>query len=59
MEYDPCYEKSIKFYQSKEGRELLELLRKQVDGMATNPRFKLSREERKRVKYLLKLTPKC
>ena len=30
-DYDPCFEKSVKFYQSKEGRELLDLIRKQID----------------------------
>jgi hypothetical protein len=59
MDFDPCYEKSIKFYQSKEGRELLDLLRKQIEGSATTPNYKLSKEERKRAKYLLRLSPKC
>lgn len=58
-DYDPCFEKSVKFYQSKEGRELLDLIRKQIDGSAMNPKVKLTREERKRLKYLLRLSPKC
>lgn len=59
VDYDPCLEKSIKFYQSKEGRELLDMMRKQIDGRASNPKYKLSREERKRLKYLLRLSPRC
>ena len=58
-DYDPCFEKSVKFYQSKEGRELLDLIRKQIDGSTMNPKVKLTREERKRLKYLLRLSPKC
>jgi hypothetical protein len=52
LDVDPCYEKSIKFYQSKEGRELLDLMKKQIDG-------KITREEKKRLRYLVRLTPKC
>ena len=58
-DYDPCFEKSVKFYQSKEGRELLDLMRKQIDGSTMNPKVKLTREERKRLKYLLRLSPRC
>ena len=58
-DYDPCFEKSVKFYQSKEGRELLDLMRKQIDGSTMIPKVKLTREERKRLKYLLRLSPKC
>jgi hypothetical protein len=58
-EYDSCFEKSVKFYQSKEGIELLDLMRKQIDGSSSNPKIKLSREERRRLKYLFRLTPKC
>lgn len=58
-DFDPCFEKSVKFYQSTEGRELLDLMRKQVDGPKSNPKTKLSREERKRLKYLLRLSPRC
>ncbi len=56
---DPCFEKSVKFYQSKEGRELLELMRKQIDGKTTDPKFRLTKEEKKRLRYLIRLTPKC
>lgn len=59
LDVDPCFEKSVKFYQSKEGRELLDLMRKQIDGTATDPKFRLSKEERKRLRYLVRLTPKC
>lgn len=59
LDTDPCFEKSVKFYQSKEGRELLDLMRKQIDSTATNPKFKLTRDEKKRLKYLVRLTPKC
>jgi len=58
-EYDSCFEKSVKFYQSKEGVELLDLMRKEIDGRTLNPKIKLSREERRRLKYLLRLSPKC
>jgi len=58
-EIDPCFEKSVKFYQSPEGRELLDLIRKQIDGSSSTPKFKLTREERRRLKYLLKISPKC
>jgi len=54
LDVDPCYEKSIKFYQSKEGRELLDLMKKQIEG-----KIKLTREEKKRLRYLVRLTPKC
>jgi hypothetical protein len=54
LDVDPCYEKSIKFYQSKEGRELLDLMKKQIDE-----KIKLTREEKKRLRYLVRLTPKC
>jgi hypothetical protein len=54
LDVDPCFEKSVKFYQSKEGRELLDLMRKQIDG-----KIKLTKDERKRLKYLVRLTPKC
>jgi hypothetical protein len=54
LDVDPCFEKSVKFYQSKEGRELLDLMRKQIDG-----KIKLAREEKKRLRYLVRLTPKC
>jgi cell division septum initiation protein DivIVA len=54
LEVDPCFEKSVKFYQSKEGRELLDLMRKQIDG-----KIKLTKDERKRLRYLVRLTPKC
>ena len=54
LDVDPCFEKSVKFYQSKEGRELLDLMRKQIDG-----KLKLTKEERKRLRYLVRLTPKC
>jgi hypothetical protein len=59
FDIDPCFEKSVKFYQSKEGRELLELMRKQIDGKATDPKFRLTKEEKKRLRYLIRLTPKC
>lgn len=59
LDVDPCFEKSVKFYQSKEGRELLDLMRKQIDGTATDPKFRLTKEERKRLRYLVRLTPKC
>ena len=58
-EIDPCFEKSVNFYQSKEGRELLDLMRKQIDGSSSTPKVKLTKEERRRLRYLLKLTPKC
>jgi hypothetical protein len=54
LDVDPCFEKSVKFYQSKEGRELLDLMRKQIDG-----KIKLTKDERKRLRYLVRLTPKC
>jgi hypothetical protein len=54
LEVDQCFEKSVKFYQSKEGRELLDLMKKQIDG-----KIKLTREEKKRLRYLVRLTPKC
>jgi hypothetical protein len=54
LEVDQCFEKSVKFYQSNEGRELLDLMKKQIDG-----KIKLTREEKKRLRYLVRLTPKC
>jgi cell division septum initiation protein DivIVA len=54
LDVDPCFEKSVKFYQSKEGRELLDLMKKQIEG-----KIKLTREEKKRLRYLVRLTPKC
>jgi hypothetical protein len=54
LDVDPCFEKSVKFYQSKEGRELLDLMKKQIDG-----KIKLTKEEKKRLRYLVRLTPKC
>lgn len=59
LDRDPCFEKSIKFYQSKEGRELLDLIRKQLEGSSLDPKFRLSKDEKKRLRYLLRLTPKC
>lgn len=59
LDVDPCFEKSVKFYQSKEGRELLDLMRKQIDGSSTDSKVKLTREEKKRLRYLVRLTPKC
>jgi hypothetical protein len=54
LDVDQCFEKSVKFYQSNEGRELLDLMKKQIDG-----KIKLTREEKKRLRYLVRLTPKC
>jgi|688.fasta_scaffold784096_2 hypothetical protein len=54
LDVDLCFEKSVKFYQSNEGRELLDLMKKQIDG-----KIKLTREEKKRLRYLVRLTPKC
>ena len=59
LDVDPCFEKSVKFYQSKEGRELLDLMRKQIDGSSVDPKMKLTKEEKKRLRYLVRLTPKC
>jgi len=59
LDVDPCFEKSVKFYQSKEGRELLDLMRKQIDGSSVDPKVKLTKEEKKRLRYLVRLTPKC
>ena len=36
-----------------------DLMRKEIDGRTLNPKIKLSREERRRLKYLLRLSPKC
>lgn len=59
LDVDPCFEKSVKFYQSKEGRELLDLMRKQIDGSSVDSKVKLTKEEKKRLRYLVRLTPKC
>jgi hypothetical protein len=34
-------------------------MRKQIDGKATDPKFRLTKEEKKRLRYLIRLTPKC
>ncbi len=59
LDVDPCFEKSVKFYQSNEGRELLDLMKKQIDGSSMDGKIKLTREEKKRLRYLVRLTPKC
>lgn len=59
LDVDPCFEKSVKFYQSKEGRELLDLMKKQIDGSSVDSKVKLTKEEKKRLRYLVRLTPKC
>ena len=59
MDYDPCYEKTLKFYQSPQGVELLGLLRKQMEGLSQNPRFRLDKQSRKKIKAFAKMVPKC
>jgi len=59
LDIEPCFEKTVKFYQSKEGRELLELIKKQIDGLSVDSKVKLTKEEKKRLRYLVRLTPKC
>ena len=59
LDSDPCVEKTIKFYQSNEGRELLEIMRKHLDGQSTNPNYKMDRPTKKRLRFLMTLAPKC
>ena len=59
MDLDPCYEKTLKFYQSPQGIELLSLLRKQMEGLSQNPRFRLDKESRKKIKNYIKMVPQC
>lgn len=56
---DPCYERTLKFYQSSQGQELLQLLRKQMEGISQNPKFRLDRQSRKKIKSYIKMVPQC
>lgn len=58
-EIHPCFEKTMKFYQSKEGQELMSLLREHMEKKNLDPKYKMDREKKKRLKYLVRLTPKC
>ncbi len=59
MDSDPCLDRTIKFYQSNEGRELLDIMRKHINSRSSDPRYKMDRITKKRLRFLMTLTPKC
>lgn len=58
-EIDPCFEKTMNFYQSKEGIELMNILRTHLDSKNSDPKYKMDRIIKRRLKNLLKMVPKC
>jgi hypothetical protein len=59
MDSDPCFQKNIQFYQSTNGRELLEIMRKHIENQSIDPRYKMDKTTKKRLRFLMTLVPKC
>lgn len=59
MDSDPCFQKNIQFYQSTNGRELLEIMRKHIENQSIDSRYKMDKTTKKRLRFLMTLVPKC
>lgn len=57
--YDPCTEKTILFYQSNNGKELLEIMRQHLEKHSIDQKYKMDKITKRRLKFLLSLVPKC
>lgn len=58
-EYDPCIERTVKFYQSSNGKELLSILREYFDNQSVDGKTKMDRFTKRRFRFLMSLVPKC